>query len=134
MSLLGRRHLSWVTAVVCTGLVLFLWSSQPLADGVGPYAVATALSPKTWIFDHRRDSNNYGLSSEQCASAFPSLYNAIERSITALNGTKIAYADTVGGNHWSETRVMIYDNQVSFSLEGKATAVLRRCATALCHR
>ena len=34
-----------------------------------------------WEFDHRRDANDYGLSESACISAFPRLYEEIDRSV-----------------------------------------------------
>ncbi|EME45485.1 hypothetical protein DOTSEDRAFT_71260 [Dothistroma septosporum NZE10] len=34
-----------------------------------------------WIFNHRTDGRNYGLTEEQCGSAFPDLYKEIDRAV-----------------------------------------------------
>jgi len=110
------RQLFGLVGLLFIGLVVFSFNVEPTVDQSGRLvinsATAKALVSKSWKFDHERDSNNYGLNAWQCSTAFPSLYQAIEKTINSLNGTRITYEDTVGGNHWSETRVMLYGNQV----------------------
>lgn len=46
-----------------------------------PALVANATHAlETWEFDPRRDGANYGLDEDQCAAAFPGLYEDIERA------------------------------------------------------
>ena len=33
---------------------------------------------ETWVFDHRRDGNNYSLDDDQCQTAFPGLFEDIQ--------------------------------------------------------
>lgn len=66
---------------------------------------------KPWVYNVTRDSDNYGLSDEQCDLAFPELYHSIHETIEYI-GRPITLEDTMGDENWGETRAMIYDSQV----------------------
>lgn len=71
-----------------------------------------AASWNNWKFDLARDELNYGLSPEQCSSAFPNLYAAIDKNVMALRGN-ITFEETLRTTSWPECRILLYDNQVS---------------------
>jgi hypothetical protein len=43
-------------------------------------ANATSEEDESWVFNYRRDGNNYGLDKDQCQAAFPGLYEDIDRA------------------------------------------------------
>lgn len=68
-----------------------------------------------WVFDHKRDGRNYGLSEEQCLSAFPLLYKEIDRAAEYRRkiGQNISLKEVETG--WRGdgiVRIMIRDNQL----------------------
>jgi hypothetical protein len=80
-----------------------------------PAMVANASqAQETWEFDHRRDGSDYGLGDDQCAAAFPGLFEDIERAknfrkgrgpVTLANLTDFALSKGM-------VRAMLYDGQV----------------------
>ena len=74
-----------------------------------------APSSKAWVFDHKRDGRNYGLSEEQCLSAFPLLYTDIDRAVAYRRkiGQDISLQDVeVGWRGDGIVRAMVRDNQL----------------------
>ncbi|KAJ9622781.1 hypothetical protein H2203_006432 [Taxawa tesnikishii (nom. ined.)] len=66
-----------------------------------------------WQFDYARDARNYGLSHEQCSSAFPLLYKEIDRAVEHRRGNKIDVSEV--DTAWRGdgiVRAMIYKNQL----------------------
>jgi hypothetical protein len=71
---------------------------------------------EAWKFDPAKDSANYGLDEEQCNSAFPDMYQEIERAKkwreTSGHGN-ITYEDLdLGWREFGVLRAMIYERQV----------------------
>ncbi|KAF2438656.1 hypothetical protein P171DRAFT_525793 [Karstenula rhodostoma CBS 690.94] len=71
-------------------------------------------APETWEFDYRRDATNYGLDEDQCAAAFPGLFEDVERAknfrrgrglVTQKNLTDFALTKGM-------VRAMIHDGQL----------------------
>ena len=76
-----------------------------------PYAP----SQKEWAFDYKRDARNYGLSEEQCSSAFPHLYEEIDRAADYRRniGKNISLLEVeVGWRGDGIVRAMVRDNQL----------------------
>lgn len=70
---------------------------------------------REWIYNYPRDARNYGLSQDQCSSAFPDLFDEIERAVSwrKKKGIPISGQDLDSG--WRGdgfVRAMIYDNQL----------------------
>lgn len=67
-----------------------------------------------WTFNYREDRNNYGLSEEQCLSAFPGQYEDIERAVKVrtqlgkVTEQDLSSFDLTKGM----VRGMIYDREV----------------------
>lgn len=75
-----------------------------------PTAQPTAPS---WTYEYERDRNNHGLSTEQCDSAFPELYNEIDRAVEHWKDRKITPAsiELPRGNDGG-VRILIHDQQL----------------------
>lgn len=76
---------------------------------------ATWDEDEAWVFNYKRDGNNYGLDENQCIAAFPGLYEDLERAKRYRRGKgKVtqpelsSFALTKG-----MVRAMIYDSEVS---------------------
>jgi hypothetical protein len=50
-------------------------------------------SAVSWIFTTARDAEDYGLSQEQCRSAFPKLFVEIEKAVEARRGKMITFEE-----------------------------------------
>lgn len=68
-----------------------------------------------WMFDFKRDRNNFGLDDEQCESAFPGQYEDIERAVKVRKRWgKVTEADLSSFELTKGmVRAMIYDKEVS---------------------
>lgn len=104
-------------------LVLFFFQLRYAADSIIFITPVTTdrdvVNHKTWSWDPQRDRDNHSLSSEQCSSAFPLLYQEIDR---AQNYWKLR-SEYGNGNITSETidlawsvdgglRCMIYEQNL----------------------
>lgn len=68
-----------------------------------------------WRFDYARDGKNYGLSEEQCNTAFPELYKEVDRAVAHRRGSgqNVTLEDLeVGWRGDGIVRAMIRDNQL----------------------
>lgn len=69
---------------------------------------------KTWEFTAARDARVYGLTTEQCDSAFPGLFAEIKRAVTYQKNTRQITPDDIDIS-WKENgavRALIIDQQV----------------------
>jgi hypothetical protein len=75
---------------------------------------ANSTEDDLWTFNYREDKNNYGLSEEQCLSAFPGQYEDIERAVKVrkhwgkVTEQDLSSFDLTKGM----VRGMIYDREV----------------------
>ncbi|KAI9874887.1 MAG: hypothetical protein M1830_009177 [Pleopsidium flavum] len=58
-----------------------------------PLSTPTGTPTKGWEFQVDRDGDNYGLTDEQCESAFPKLFVEIEKSIAARKDNPITFEE-----------------------------------------
>ena len=68
-----------------------------------------------WTYQYPRDARNYGLSQEQCESAFPDLYKEIDRAVAWTKEKKGSVTEDDLGVGWRGdgiTRALVYDNQL----------------------
>ena len=87
------RALCCVLTILLVAQNLRLWhtSHQAIAKVPPPLAhIASApvINPNLgeWLFNATRDGNNYALNHEQCTTAFPNLYQEINRAVTLRKG------------------------------------------------
>ena len=75
----------------------------------------TPPAQEQWTFNYKKDARNYGLSEEQCLTAFPQLYKEIDRAASHRRkiGKNITLSNVSEG-WWGDgiVRVMIRDNQL----------------------
>lgn len=89
-------------------------SPPPEQPGAEDNAKDDIITPDDWVFDHRRDSKNYGLSAGQCVDAFPLLYQEIDRAVEHRRKVGNVTAKEVEVA-WRETgivRAMIRNNEL----------------------
>jgi ferredoxin-like protein FixX len=69
---------------------------------------------ETWEFDHGRDGTNYGLDDEQCAAAFPGLFEDLERAKNFRRGRGAVTPADLSSFALSKgmVRAMVHDGQV----------------------
>lgn len=107
-----RRMIAWAICFLCMLCSIYLIFFTPQKVKHYTSLTVSAFQPKKpWIYNVTRDSNNYGLSDEECDLAFPDLFHSIHKTMEYI-GRPITLQDTMGDAHWGETRAMIYDNQV----------------------
>ncbi|KAI1371405.1 glycosyl transferase family 90-domain-containing protein [Hypoxylon crocopeplum] len=97
-------------------------------------------SEQAWVFDSKKDSLNYGLSDDQCESAFPDLFQELDRARDFLLGEKRrikesdlkldAKGDYTGLQH-GEFRVMISNGELYVIMEKKGEPDRSRGLAAL---
>ena len=68
-----------------------------------------------WLYNYKRDRNNYGLDEAQCDSAFPGQYEDIERAVKVRKRWgKVTEADLSSFDLTKGmVRAMVYDREVS---------------------
>jgi hypothetical protein len=92
-------------------------ANQPLTSA-GP-----AEEGEHWVFDYRRDANNYGLREEQCTAAFPGLFEDISRARQHWKEVKKANVTAEDLYSFELTkgmvRAMIYGGEVSSPREAR---------------
>lgn len=66
----------------------------------------------TWTFNATRDANNYGLSDEQCTSAFPKLYRDIEQMTARFKDKPITKRDLEEMLLGAKIHAMIYEGEL----------------------
>ncbi|KAF2110169.1 glycosyl transferase family 90-domain-containing protein [Lophiotrema nucula] len=86
-------------------------ASQTSLPGVN----ATTDEDEAWVFNYRRDANNYGLDEDQCQAAFPGLYEDIERARKFRGRHNKVTEQELSSFRLSKgmVRAMIYDGEVS---------------------
>ncbi|KAK7189379.1 hypothetical protein DPSP01_005935 [Paraphaeosphaeria sporulosa] len=80
-----------------------------------PAIVANATHAlETWEFDFRRDGSNYGLDEDQCAAAFPGLFEDIERAKNFRKGRGLVTQKNLTDFELTKgmVRAMIHDGQL----------------------
>lgn len=90
-------------------------SVSPIPTSSPTHAADTL--PEGWIFDPRRDEQNFGLNDAQCDDAFPDLYKEIERAVAFrqnnnLDNVKEEELDISWRGGGEIIRLMIHDRQV----------------------
>jgi hypothetical protein len=88
------------------------------------HAPTSPSNPKDvkWNFDPLRDERHFGLTEDQCNSAFPDLYREIDRAVAARSehglGTILPEdIDMSWQNGGGSMRILIHDRQVSESCD-----------------
>ena len=83
------------------------------------------LETSLWKYDYFRDGDNYTLSQEQCLSAFPRLYEEIDRSVAhwKARGGVTAQDIDLSVIEYGGIKARIYENRV-----GLASAWSGECA------
>jgi hypothetical protein len=87
-------------------------STLPLPTGIFLPGYVRA---NEWVFNSTRDAGNYGLSTEQCHAAFPSLFQELERAVLYRKTVGQITLDDVDLS-WTKAgvvRAMIVEQQVS---------------------
>ena len=74
-------------------------------------------SSASWVFDPRKDGENYGLSEAQCSSAFPKLYTSIHEMVARHASNPIKESDMdvkMSGDHavTLPVKVMIFEGEI----------------------
>jgi len=90
-------------------------SVSPIPTSSPTHAADTL--PEGWIFDPRRDEQNFGLNDAQCDAAFPDLYKEIERAVAFrqnnnLDNVKEEELDISWRGGGEIIRLMIHDRQL----------------------
>lgn len=87
-------------------------STSPLPSSSVPPA-------SDWRFVVERDGDNYGLTDEQCETAFPKLYSEIEKSVARRASNPITFEELDSRKMGANTvRGLVYNGDVSM-LSGK---------------
>lgn len=78
-----------------------------------PSATKLETTTAKWIFNTARDSDDLGLSEEQCNIAFPKQYADIQNNIANLTSNPITLSDLdAQDQHDQRVRVVVYDGDV----------------------
>lgn len=112
----ASSHFLWLPLIFFVILFTTLYSHQALStDRLGRSSKSPA-SHRTfakWRYNFHRDANSYGLSKQQCESAFPDLYQEIETAIHMLKGKRIKLNELDIAQGSCMVRAMIYESEVS---------------------
>ncbi|KAF2000766.1 hypothetical protein P154DRAFT_522358 [Amniculicola lignicola CBS 123094] len=74
---------------------------------------ATSDEDERWVFQYRRDANNYGLDEDQCQAAFPGLYEDIDRAKKYRGKRKVTEQDLSSFDLTKGmVRAMIFDGEL----------------------
>lgn len=91
--------------------------------------------PSTWEYVPAQHARNYGLSSEQCSTAFPNFYHEIDRATAwwaERGGILEGDLDIGWQNRSGMMRLLIHDQQVCLLLPDLIPFILT--SLAICHR
>jgi len=123
----GSYQLLCLTGAVCVAALLVLSLSQSDQQFL-PNSIVSALKPnpssssvsssyESWTFEAQRDAHNYGLTSEQCDSAFPGLFTEVDNAVRRRQSNHITQKELTR-DQWpaGTVRVLVWEQQVSSSL------------------
>lgn len=81
-----------------------------------PVPYIQAPDDASWEFQASRDADNYGLSDQQCKTAFPKLFGEIEKSVASRQLSNIT-AEDLDSQKWLNgmVRGMVYNGEVLMS-------------------
>jgi hypothetical protein len=123
----GSYRLLYLTGVVCVAALLVLGLSQSAqqflpnsivsAPRPNPSSSSVSSSHESWTFEVQRDAHNYGLTSEQCDSAFPGLFAEVDNAVRRRQSNHITQKELTR-DQWpaGTVRVLVWEQQASSSL------------------
>lgn len=124
---------SFAAILIFFSTVLFIFPEAALVSPISSFLTSVqriwrpmeghGLPVRNWTFQADQDARNYALNEEQCLSAFPGLFDDIERSVQGRQGNPITFKELDGAIETLRTyrdyerggwlRLLIYDSQVA---------------------
>ena len=96
-----------------------------LSSGFSFSSNSSSGSSNSWTFDARRDGNNYGLTSDQCDSAFPGLFAEVDRVVQRRRENHITQEELTRDKWPAGTvRVLVWEQQVDSGSDRDFVATL----------
>jgi hypothetical protein len=88
-------------------------------------ANATSEEDEAWVFNYRRDGNNYGLDEDQCQAAFPGLYEDVDRARKHWKKKGRITEQDLSSFEMTKgmVRALIHDGQVSFRIAANVLTI-----------
>ncbi|KAI1077978.1 glycosyl transferase family 90-domain-containing protein [Whalleya microplaca] len=145
---LTRRRIYWAILAIILTLTAFILLKSDLRQHTKPvehhFEQSTykylSQSDKSWVFDLERDGLNFGLSEYQCETAFPDLYQELDRARDVLlkqnrriteADVQVDQADDVAGRPHGEFHVLISRGELYVIKERKGEPDRSRGLAAL---